>query len=495
MAIWNRFFGGAASTAAGYGVGSALGPTLAPITQDIANEVWALHAHRPLSASLAAQLAARNLWEYKEARIEALQTGVNETRFSGLVQESRHPPTLAELLELRNRDAITEAELTDGIKWSGLSIAFREPIKELRHALAPPSDLIRMAVREAFNPALREALDLDAEFPPTFATRAAKLGISRELAGDYWAAHWELPSFEQGAEMLHRRQLTPDQFDDLLKALDYAPTWRAKLRTIAQRIPPISDMIRFAVREVYSPDIRAELGLDTDYPAEFTAEAALHGMNRERAGQYWAAHWRLPSAQQGYRMLHRGQITTDQLKTLLRALDYPEIWRKRLENIAYNVPGRVDLRRMLAAGVIDPGEVHDGYKRLGYTETDATTLTKFAVELAKPESHSFIPKAEGQLWTTLHRSYVMNESDDATAVARLSLIGVPAADHARILELWRAERRLVRRTLSPAQIRKAYVKGLNNPATEQPWTLVEALAALIDLGYSPEDADVFIQEA
>ena len=60
-----------------------------------------------------------------------------------------------------------------------------------------------------------------------------------------------LPSYEQGAEMLHRGELTDAQFSGSPKALDYAPTWRSKLETIARRIPPLSDMIRFAVRQVY----------------------------------------------------------------------------------------------------------------------------------------------------------------------------------------------------------------------------------------------------
>jgi hypothetical protein len=352
-----------------------------------------------------------------------------------------------------------------------------------------------MAVREVFDPAQRAALDLDKEFPDPFATRARDLGMPRSLAEDYWAAHWELPSFEQGVEMLHRKQLTPAEFSRLLKALDYAPTWREKLKNIAQRIPPISDMIRFAVREVYSEDIAAELGLYDDYPAGFTDEAALHGMDLTRARQYWAAHWRLPSAQQGYRMLWRTDLGLDGLKTLLRALDYPPKWRQRLIDIAYLPLGRVDLRRMLAAGVLDRGEVKTGYKHLGYDDTNAERLTKLAEALATDGGDPSVTKATNQLWSTLHRSYMNEETDDPTAQQRLSLIGVTGTVQARVLELWRAERSLIRRTLTPAQIVKAYKKAVLNPATSAPWTREDAIAELEALGYSDEDAAVYLDES
>lgn len=495
MTFWNRFFGSTASTAAGYGIGSALGPALSPITQEVANEVWSRYTVRPLSVGQAAQLAAREFWTEAEADAEAAWTGYSPERTNAMRLLATQPPSTGELLTARNRDVIGEAELIDGLAQAGYPAKWRDVLRPLRFVLAPVTDLVRFAVREVFNPAQRAFLDLDAEFPEPFATEAARIGMRRELAADYWAAHWELPSYTQAVEMLHRRQITQAQFSDLLKALDFAPTWRPKLEAIARPIPPLDDMIRFAVREVYDPALRAELGLDANYPAEFTSEAALHGMDEARARQYWAAHWRLPSAQQGYQMLWRTDLGEAGLKTLLRALDYPEKWRDRLMQIAYHPPGRVDLRRMFAAKVIDRSEVKEGYRRLGYQEADAEQLTRLAEALAGGSEDGYLPRAESQLWTTTHRSFVNHEADNAAVTSRLTMLGIPAADQTKILTLWTAERSLTRRTLTPTQIRKAYTKGVVNPATDLPWTRDEALDALQDLGYSAADAETFVAEA
>lgn len=494
MAIWSRFFGGAASTAAGFGVGSALGPALNPITQAVANEVWEAHPDKPLSPEDAAEAVVRGLLTADAGNTEAHQTGIDDRRFAVLHGLAGEPPGPQQLLELLNRGVLTDAEVTTGLRQSRMRPEWYGAFKALRNVLVPVSDLVRFAVREVFDPGQRAALDLDAEFPSAMLDESRALGLSDESARNYWAAHWQLPSAEQGFEMFHRGELSGAQLDGLLKALDYAPTWRSKLRTLSQRIPPITDMIRFAVREVYDPAQRAALGLDANYPAAFTAEAALHGMSEERARQYWAAHWRLPSAEQAFKMLHRGVIDEPQLLGLLRALDYPALWRSRLNDIAYLVPGRIDLRRMFAAGIIDRAELVRGYGRLGYAPPDAQRMADLAAAVSPGRTGTPVTRAQNQLWTTTHRSYIEAEADDATARQRLALVGLTAAEQTAVLDLWRSERSLIRRQLTPAQIRKAWSRLLINPATGVAWTRQDAVDALVELGYSVADSNTFLDE-
>lgn len=492
MAIWSRFFGSSASTAAGFGIGAAVSPALRPLTQEVANETWKRHPNRPLSPADAAEATVRGLMSVPDAEDEALASGTNEERFGVVRGLAGQPPGAQQVLELWNRGELTESEVDEALKQSRLRPEWIGPVKALRRVLVPVSDLVRFAVREVFDPEQRAALDLDAEFPEAFAVHAHDLGLSREDAGAFWAAHWQLPSAEQGFELFHRGELSEAQLEGLLKALDYAPTWRGKLRVLAERIPPISDMIRFAVREVYDPAQRASLGLDADYPVAFTAEAELHGMDEERARQYWAAHWRLPSAQQGYQMLWRGEISKAQLDGLLKALDYPQRWRGPLANIARHPLGRIDLRRMYAAGLLDRAGLVAGYGRLGYSAADAEQLADLAVALASGGGDSHIAKARVQLWTTTHRSYLAGESDDATAREALAAVEVGAAEIPKVLELWALERDLIRRQLTAAQVKKAWQKAVTNEATGQAWTKDEALAELLERGYSHPDATTYL---
>lgn len=60
--------------------------------------------------------------------------------------------------------------------------------------------------------------------------------------------------------------------------------------------------------------------------------------------------------------------------------------------------------------------------------------------------------------------------------------------------MWDVERELVRKQLTPAQLKKAYKGADTNPATGAPWTLDEAIARLVGMGYSHNDAVTFLEE-
>ena len=55
-----------------------------------------------------------------------------------------------------------------------------------------------------------------------------------------------------------------------------------------------------------------------------------------------------------------------------------------------------------------------------------------------------------------------------------------------MLKLWDAERSLIRKQLTPAQIKKALSGGVVNPATGVAWTTEDAAAQLLDRGYSAQ---------
>lgn len=528
--IWSRFYGSAVSTAVGFGIGTALGPPLAPLTQAAQNEAWKLYPDRPLSAELAAALVAEGKLEAEAGAGEAALTGMNGDRFGRMVTALEQPPQTGELLDLWRRGRADRGEVEAALRAQRLPARWVPKVLALREVLPPVTDLIRMAVREVFSPASRQQLDLDADFPESLLEPAAAIGLSEQTTRNYWAAHWQLPSREEGAAMLYRGLLSPDEFDGLLKALDYAPTWRGKLRGISRPIPSLSDMIRFAVREVYSPEQVAALGLDSDFPQEFADEAALHGLEPERARQYWAAHWRLPSAQQGYEMLHRGELTEAGLAGLLRALDYPPRWRRSLEAIAYRLPGRVDLRRMYRYRVLSRAEVKAGYQRLGYTAADAETLTRFAEaerageagtkdltlahfaaeylggylteadyrrelgrlgyddseaeQIVRLYDARKVAQARDRAASRIGSSFIGWKISSDEAAAALQKLEIRPEAQARMLEEWTVAREANVQQMTAANVRTAFRKGLyDRPA---------ALAELAERGWRPDDAEKYL---
>lgn len=157
-------------------------------------------------------------------------------------------------------------------------------------------------------------------------------------------------------------------------------------KTLAQLIPGAADLIRMAVREVFTPEIVAKYGQMEDFPPDFAKWGAKVGLTEEWAKNYWAAHWDLPSATQGFEMLHRGVISYEDLKTLLRALDVMPYWRDKLIEIAYSPYTRVDVRRMYKVAVLDEAGVKKAYMDLGYDDERAEALTEFTIKTyARPE--------------------------------------------------------------------------------------------------------------
>jgi hypothetical protein len=138
-----------------------------------------------------------------------------------------------------------------------------------------------------------------------------------------------------------------------------------------------------SVREVFSPETASRFGQFDEFPAEFAVWAQKQGLSEEWAKRYWAAHWNLPSATQGFEMVHREAIEEKDLDTLLKALDVMPFWREPLKKITYNTLTRVDVRRMHQLGVLSEEDVERAHRHMGYNPNDAALLTEFVVRLNK----------------------------------------------------------------------------------------------------------------
>jgi hypothetical protein len=180
-----------------------------------------------------------------------------------------------------------------------------------------------------------------------------------------------------------RGLMTETQLDEALHQRGYTAIWRERYKQFAQIIPPVQDLITMAVREAFSPEVAQRFGQFDNFPEDFAEWAERQGLDRGWALKYWAAHWSLPSAMQGFEMLHRGLITFEELDLLLRALDVMPFWRDKLIQIAYLPYTRVDIRRMHQLHVLTDAEVLRAHKDLGYDDDKAAKLTEFVLRLNK----------------------------------------------------------------------------------------------------------------
>lgn len=191
-------------------------------------------------------------------------------------------PSSQDIINYELRQDPNLSYLGQSLRRIGIHEDYHHVYKELAHVIPPVADIITMAVREAFSPAIAGKFGQYQDFPADLEFWGAKKGLSPEWCKRYWAAHWSLPSPLQGFEMLHRGAINSSELNMLLRALDIMPFWRAKLSRIAYRRVTRVDIRRMykmgiiTVNDVYKAYM--ELGYtprDAKRMTDFTVQWAL----------------------------------------------------------------------------------------------------------------------------------------------------------------------------------------------------------------------------
>jgi hypothetical protein len=152
---------------------------------------------------------------------------------SKLLKIGHQAPPEGEALSWYLRGIYSEGELDQALNKNGWDDVDKAALKQAAQIIPPVQDLITMAVREVFTPEIAERFGQFEEFPKDFEKWAAKLGLSEDWSKNYWASHWVLPSPQMGFEMLHRRVISQDDLNMLLKSADVMPFWRDKIVDIS----------------------------------------------------------------------------------------------------------------------------------------------------------------------------------------------------------------------------------------------------------------------
>lgn len=221
----------------------------------------------------------------------------------------------------------------------------------------------------------------------------------------------------------------------LLEKIGYRSDSIANMTLLYDVIPPIQDLIRMSVREVFTPEIANKFGQYEAYPEELTKYAAKHGLNEEWSKRFWAAHWTLPSSIQGFQMFHRRIIDENTLKMLLQSLDITPYWQDKLVHLSYNPLTRVDVRRMHKLGVIDRGQVYESYLDIGYSPENAERLTQFTETYNQEVENTESEEIRSVTRSIIERAYRLGIIDKHEAKERLSSIGYDSNDAELLLSI------------------------------------------------------------
>ncbi|KKK47807.1 hypothetical protein LCGC14_3151480, partial [marine sediment metagenome] len=199
----------------------------------------------------------------------------------------------------------------------------------------------------------------------------------------------------------------------------------------------------------------------------------------EWAERYWAAHWSLPSAQQGFEMLHRGVINRAELDMLLRALDVMPFWRDRMTRIAFRRMTRVDIRRMYRVGVMDETEVYEANLELGYNERDAKRMTEYTIKQSLQTQSKFTAR-------DIVSAYVKRMINISQARGLLTELGVRDTDISYILTTADYKKQWEFTDNQIAGIRNLYKRGMYDDN--------KAISELLKLNLPSEQVEVLMQQ-
>ncbi len=219
----------------------------AAVAGELASHAWRKQ-YRPSLPDVASLIMSvfRDPSRTVEIRDLLAKHGFTDGNIDTLLKAAKSIYNPDEVRQLYLRGQISEPELRVELKKYGFNDGEIDNLKLLYEIIPAPSDLVRMAVREAFDPDYIARFNTMAEYPIEFEQFAAKQGITSEWAQKFWAAHWEIPSVLQGFEMLHRDVIEDSELDDLLFARDIMPWWREKLKHISYK-----PLTRVDVRRVY----------------------------------------------------------------------------------------------------------------------------------------------------------------------------------------------------------------------------------------------------
>lgn len=222
--IWAifSFFGG-------FLVGSLWDTLFEPIRREVAKALTPFD----LTVDQLVQLTIRGYISEGEFIERVKGWGFSEARARELLQLSREVLSVTEVYKAWRLGFITEAQKNEALKKLGYTEDQIQILDKLTLVYPSAGDIIRFAVREAFNDEVVKKYGYDQDIPEEYLEWAKKLGLSEEFAKLYWRAHWEIPSPSQAVELLSRGIIDPEDFDTVLKIHDIAPWWRPRLLALA----------------------------------------------------------------------------------------------------------------------------------------------------------------------------------------------------------------------------------------------------------------------
>jgi hypothetical protein len=499
--------GSVPSLIVGVGAGAAASAAFEPALERPKQDAWLAAPNRLPDIGLIADLIAGGKVTPQDGLNMARRLGYDSGPLDALVWLAQNRLSGAEMLRFwrlfpnysspggKSIDALVDETLAhERLDWD-----YRDLYTQLRYGERPGIGDIAYSVVRGYLPT---NIPLPVA-PPATSTKVKRFPQSSKLA-ETWAQEigydsdaLELMIARSGlslapifaANAYFRGLLADDDYHLAIAEGDLRTEWADVLRDAARQIPTVG--------EIVENHLRGWSTLQDMYDG-----VARHGMQQPDADLVFQTHRRPLSVPTITKALARGgtfnpsanEIQDPYSASVHQANLGPE-WYDLGEKMRYTFPSAFVVRALLKDGAISATEAENIFLYEGWQPGLAKTVATHYAPSGTATADPHVTKAENQLWTTTHKSYVGEMIDDTTATAALTAAGVSAAAVTPVLTVWGEERSLIRKQLTPAQIAKAVKTGAINPATNVAWSIADAHQALLNRGYDANDATTLLEES
>lgn len=263
----------------------------------------------------------------------------------------------------------------------------------------------------------------------------AKLGYSDKFAYLFDIADDKLPDIPALTQYFWRGKISETSYREMINRIGFIAGSDDIYAELTHTFLNPSDLVRIADKRIWSQVTDPKYGQYNELPKELIEGLAKWGYDQQSAKWLWAAHWELPSPQQIFDMFHRGLISQDDIQIYLGLTDWLPFFRDKLPELTYNIPSRVDIRRMYKAGVINQSQMHKYHKSMGYNEQDATFLDQFVVKTQLPEDDTEVDKLRNRVKTSVEKGYTLGLLNVQETSQMLQQLGVDSNHAQQIINL------------------------------------------------------------
>ncbi|MGH9203262.1 MAG: hypothetical protein ACRD2A_18700, partial [Vicinamibacterales bacterium] len=241
FALWQTLRHNVLGNIVGFGAGTAAAKAFDPALRGVGHELEQEFLSEILSPAELAAAVERGALDANAAAEEATKHGLDRGRFDTLRRLVSQAPAPEALGDMLNRRVIDGGRYRHGIQQGNIRLEWADALEAMRHRLIPP-DALASLVAQGLLPA---ATGIDI---------AMRQGISEGDFSRLVTLHGSALAPHEALALWNRGIMDEGAVNSALAQNGMRVEWRERFKQLRQAIPTISDMIRFAVREVYSPD-------------------------------------------------------------------------------------------------------------------------------------------------------------------------------------------------------------------------------------------------